>query len=340
MECGAHFVREAESCPSCGLFARNAREVVTGRRLPATGGIPTLAVVLAFFVPSPFEGLVVSAGFTPLLALLAWLAWRKRQRDPGSFALRIRDVRRRLAEVERDLGHTDERVEAAREDLSTETRARATAMLERELAQDRRLRSAQRKLVGQLEQRLEQLEIERFRSELRYYESCRDARLDAPEIAEELAARIDAIEARLPEATSEGWANALEEAHLLERQISRGVQRLRAALNLDPLGYADLAVDETAESSELDVGELDDQVEHHLERIERGFAALDELCSELARDADASGVRIRVDDEVMAALEEASLDESGTRSTVISDVLEDEVEIEAEPSRASVPSGH
>ncbi len=316
-ECGAHYARDLDSCFSCGRFGERPRELFGGRRLPATGGLPTLAVVLAFFVPSPWEPVVVGAGFAPLLVALAWTAWRRGQRDPASFRARIAELQRRLEEVERDLAHTDQRVIAATEDLDVETRPRAAATLTRELDQDRRLRRAQRRLVRQLERRLEQLEIERFRAELRFFERCRDARLDDPALADELARTIDELEAHLGDTMTDAWAIALEEAWLLQRQMSRGVQRLRAAVRLDPLAHADLA-GEVANDVSSDEGELDDQVDQHLERIARGFAAVEELASELVGDPDASGPRVRVDDEVLAALDEA------------------EIELEVEPDRVSV----
>ena len=63
-------------------------------------------------------------------------------------------------------------------------------------------------------------------------------------------------------------------------------------------------------------GDLDERVDRQLERIERGFDAVDELAAELVGDADTSGMRLRVDDDVLAAL--------------------DEVEVEAERERISV----
>ena len=56
-------------------------------------------------------------------------------------------------------------------------------------------------------------------------------------------------------------------------------------------------------------GEIDEQTDLQLERIERSFEALSELASELVGDPDGSGVRVRVNDEVMAALEEAEVAE-------------------------------
>lgn len=317
-DCGTHFTRETESCPSCGRYAPSSVELLTGPRLPATGGLPTLAVVLAFFVDSPWEPVVVGAGFAPILIALAWLGWRRRRRDPSCFATRIDDVEERLEDVERDLVDTEKRVGAASEDLSYESRPRAQQMLERELAQDRRLRSAQRRLVRQLEQRLEQLQIERFREELHYYERCRDARIDAPELAGELAGRIQAVEGALGDHPSEGWVLALEEARLLLRQVSRGVQRLHAAVRLDPLAYADLTAEVANDVDEEPDGELDEQIDQQLERIDRSFAALEELAADLVGDADASGVRVRVDDDVMAAFDEAEheVDADGDRISV------------------------
>lgn len=307
-DCGGRFPRATDHCPSCGRCGLDPGDLVRGNKLAVTGGLPSLAIVLAFFVPSPWEPVLVACGFAPIFAALAWLAWRHRRADTSSFAHRIAHVEHRLDEVERDLRQTEDRVRGAREDLDAERHPRAIAMLERELAQDRRLRTAQRKLVSQLERRLEQLEIERFRSELRYFEACRDACVDAPHLGYELGERIRRVEHRLGGVASPSWAAALEEARLLRRQLSRGVQRLRAAVRLDPLAYADLTGELPDEAPEVAEGELDDQVQAHLERIDRGFAALEEIASEIVGDPDASGVRVRVDDEVMAALEEAELE--------------------------------
>lgn len=307
-ECGGHFPRAMDHCPSCGRCGLDPGDLVKGSKLAVTGGLPSLAIALAFFVPSPWEPVLVASGFAPIFIALAWLVWRHRRADPTSFAHRIADVERRLDEVEQDLAQTEERSRAAREDLESERNPRAVTMLERELAQDQRLRTAQRKLVCQLERRLEQLEIERFRAELRYFEACRDACVDEPHLSYELGQRIRQVEHQLGGIATPAWATALEEARLLRRQLSRGVQRLRAAVRLDPLAHADLTGELPDESPEVAEGELDDRVQAHLERIDRSFAALEELASEIVGDPDASGVRVRVDDEVMAALEEAELE--------------------------------
>ena len=303
-DCGTSFPRGDESCPGCGSYGLGLREALGGRNLPVTGGLPVLAVVLSFFVPHPFGGVVLCAGVTPLIAAIAWLLWRRRARDEGCFAARIERVEERLEELEQDLEDTGRRLEAARADLERETRARAAGLLERELAQDRRLQAGQRRLVAQLERRLERLEIERFRVELRYFEACRDAQIDSRDLAEELHARLRELERR---ELGEAWAAALEDGRLLQRQLARGVRRLRAARRLDPLAHADLAGTNPAAGA-AEEGDLDEQIDHQLERIERSFDAVAELAAELVGNADASGVRLRVDEDVLAALDEAELE--------------------------------
>jgi ribosomal protein L40E len=314
-ECGAHHPADADSCPACGRFVMRTRDLAQGRALVVHGGLPVLAALFAILAPSPWGPVVVGAGFAPLLVALAWLAWRRQRRSPRSFKRRIEAIEVRLAQVQRDLRQTESRLVAAALDREAERRPRAAAMLDRELAQDRRLRGAQRRLVAQLERRLEHLEIERFRDALRYYEACRDARVESPLLAKELGRRIRAAEAQRPE-RSEAWDRALEEARLLQRQISRGVQRLHAALRLDPLAHAELAALEDDDGMVEGDGELDEQVDQQLERIERGFAALEELTAELAGELEGSGVRVRVDDGVLAALDEASQSARGRRERV------------------------
>ena len=281
-----------------------------GKRLPATGGLPLVAMMIAFLAPNAWSPAVVGAGFTPLLAALAWLLWRRGRRDTLSLTGRIDDVRKRLDELDHDLEDTDRRLEAARKDLEAESRARACDMLEREVAQDRRLQAAQRRLVLQLEQRLEQLEIDRFRTQLRYFEACRDARIDSDTLATDLESCILAVS---PQSDAAAWESALEDARLLHRQLQRGVGRLHAASRLDPLAYADVTTNGPSALPFNEEGELDEQTDHQLERIERSFEALEEIAAELVGDPDASGVRLRVDDEVMAALDEA-LDEANLES--------------------------
>ncbi len=312
VECGTWFPRRGESCPCCGRFGLSIHELFVGKRLPTTGGLPLVAFVLAFFVPDAWSPAVVGAGFTPILAALTWLLWRRNRRDSTCLTERIDDVRGRLEELDEDLEDTDRRLEAARRDLKAERRPKASVMLEREVAQDRRLQAAQRRLVLQLERRLEQLEIERFRTQLRYFEACRDARIDSESLATDLDAAIQAV-AQHAEAAS--WQGALEDARLLHRQLERGVGRLHAASRLDPLAYADITTSLPDALPPAETGELDEQTNHQLERIERSFEALEEIAAELVGDPDvgdpdASGVRLRVDDEVMAALEEAVLEEA------------------------------
>ncbi len=311
--CGTWFPQRSDSCPGCGTFGASFAELFVGNRLAATGGIPLLAVVLAIFAPSPWGTAVMGAGLSPLLAAAAWLLYRRSRKDPTSYAERIADAQRRLEELDRALDDTDARLAAARADLESEARPRAASMLEREVVQDRRLQAAQRRLVVQLERRLEQLEIDRFRMRLRYFEACRDARVDSSALVAELDAVIRAVPA---ERVAPAWELVLEDARLLHRQLSRGVRRLEAARRLDPLAFADLAGTEVASvPSPTEEGALDEQTDVHLERIERSFEALEEIASELVGDPDASGIRLRVDDEVMAALDEveAELEERAER---------------------------
>lgn len=304
--CGTRFPRESDSCPSCGQFGVTLPDLFRGPRLPATGGIPLLAVLVAFFVPNPWSTAMVGAGLTPMLAAVAWLLWRKSHRDPACFAGRIEDLQKRLEELDLDLEDTDKRLGATRKDLESEQSERSHEMLEREVAQDRRLQAAQRRLVVQLEQRLERLEIERFRTKLRYFEACRDARIDNESIATELETCIRSV----PSDRAEGvWETVLEDARLLHRQLARGVRRLHAARRLDPLAYADIAGEPADAQPPTEEGELDEQTDLHLERIERSFEALEEIAAELVGDSEGSGVRLRVDDEVLAVLDEEAEDE-------------------------------
>ncbi|MBX3275176.1 MAG: hypothetical protein KF729_33230 [Sandaracinaceae bacterium] len=299
--CGTRFARERQSCPSCGAFALGFAELFRGQRLAATGGIPLLAFVIAFLLEGHYASAIAGLGLSPIVVATAWLAYRRAFRDPSSFAARITDVERRLEELDHDLEDTDRRLAAARAELDEEPGARARVLLEREVEQDRRLQIAQRRLVSTLERRLEQLEIERFRVRLAYFEACRDARVDSSAIAAELQACIRAT----PTERGRAWEPVLEEAQLLHRQLSRGVARLGAARRLDPFAFTDVESDPLVPPSpSTTAGPLDGETDLHLERIERGFDALEEIAAELVGDPDASGVRLRVDDDVMAALEE------------------------------------
>jgi len=300
--CGTWFPHDTDSCPSCGRFGLALHELFTGPRLAATGGLPLIAFALAFFSPGAWSTAMVGAGLTSFAGAFAWLLWRRLNRDPSSYTERIEDVQHRLEALDHDLEETDRRLDAARADFERELRPRTSDLLERELGQDRRLQSAQRRLVLQLERRLEQLRIERFRAQLRYFEACRDARIDSQAVAQELAARIREVPADRDPAM---WETVLEDAMLLQRQLERGVQRLHAARRLDPLAYTDVTGEIADAAPPAEDGELDEQTEQHLERIERSFEALEEIASELVGDPDASGVRLRVDDDLIAALDEA-----------------------------------
>ena len=308
-ECGAHFPRETESCPSCGRFSPSLRHLAFEHHLPAVGGLPLLTAIAVLLVPgdSAIEAGLFSASFGPLMVALAYLAWRWPKRDPACHALRARALEAELEEIEKDLADSNRRIADANREIEEERHPRVIATLERELDQDRRLREAQRRLVYQLARRLDQLEVDRFRDELRFFQACRDRRVEAPELAEELRARIDAIEARSEEGDAELWEPLIEEARFLRRQLVRGVQRLDAARRLDPLAHVetDTLRDETPDT---EAGALEEQTDHQLERIDRGFDAVDELDAHLAMDADSSGVRLRVDDEVLAALDEAEVE--------------------------------
>lgn len=326
-ECGGRVPREIESCPSCGRFDGSLRQLATFGRLLAIGGPALLAWIVVIGMPdgvlgepgaSIVEAGAIGVGLAPLACALLWLVGQRRRRDPRSFAARIEATEARLEELERDLEHTERRILAARRDLDDEKSPRASAVLRRELEHDRRLRAAQRRLIEQLEDRRERLAIERFKAELVYFEACRDAPVDAPAEARALAARIEALRCSLGEHREEAWERVLEDARVLHRQLARGVARLEAARRLDPLAHADLHVDPHAPSDERAADELEDRMELHLERIERGFDAIDELNADLD-DPDASGMRLRVDDEVLAALE-AELEEAprelGKRTSV------------------------
>lgn len=265
------------------------------------------------------EGGLLGVGLAPLLIAMAWWIQRKRQRDAGSFAARAEEAELRRDEIESDLARTEARIRSAKNDIERETSPRLLAGLRAELQQDRRLRKAQRRLVRQLDQRLQQLGVERFRGELLYFEAHREDVEANPEVAMQLARKIEDARDRDSDGGA-AWEHALEDARALYHQLSRGIERLAAARRLDPLRYADLTSFETEdEVFAVDEADVGGQIEHHLERIDRGFEALDELRRELSADADASGLRMRVDDDVLAALdaegEELLIDE-GARISV------------------------
>ncbi|MFK7992090.1 MAG: hypothetical protein AB8I08_39090 [Sandaracinaceae bacterium] len=265
------------------------------------------------------EGSLLGVGLAPLLIALAWLTARKHRRDPSSFAARAEEAELRRDEIESDLARTEARIRTAKYEMEQEQSARLLTSLRAELQQDRRLRKAQRRLVRQLDQRLQQLGVERFRGELLYFEAHREDAEANPEIAMELARKIEDTRDQHGEG-GPAWEQALEDARALHHQLSRGIERLAAARRLDPLRYADLTPFEPEDALSVDSeGDLGGQIEHHLERIDRGFEALDELRRELSGDADASGLRMRVDDDVLAALdaeEEELLIDEGARISV------------------------
>ena len=334
-ECGTSFPRERPSCPSCGVVALGLSDVLLGKAL-LTRTVPGLVAVLtALALPGgsfrePWQSLVeaslLSAGLGPLIFALGWLAWQRRQRDEGCFIARTEAVLGEMEGLEDDLEATDRRIGETREEMEVERSGEALAALSRELEQDRRLRRAQRRLVRSLDEQRERLEVERFRTELEFYVACRDRREADRALVAELQARIRGVEAYAGAHPSERWTRALEDARLLCRQLSRGVERWRAASRLDPLAHVELPIDEAPGLEALSALEglegaaIEDQTELQLERIDRGFDALDELARDLVGDADASGVRMRVDDEVMAALDEVEVEaalEAEERTSVV-----------------------
>jgi len=290
-------------------------------RFVLLAGPALLATLLTLVLPSDLlagqegavDGTLLSLGFSPLLSAVAWLLWRSGQRDEKSFAKRIEALEAKLSDVQRDLDQTEERMAAARRDAKRFVGTRSEAAIDRELAQDERLRTAQRRLVVELTARVEQLRIARWRAELAYAEACRDARLPIPEVAAELETRIECLRQTLDgsEIEAEAWIDTLEEAYALHRDLTRGIPRLHAAARLDPLSHAGMGaeslLEDDDEREELG-GALDEDTELQLERIDRSFDALEELADEMAGDADSSGVRVRVDDEVMATLDGKELD--------------------------------
>ena len=279
----------------------------------AAVGPTVMTLLFALTVPkellvSPARGLI-EAGLmlgmvAPLLFVVGWLLARRHRRDPQSFASRIARVQDRLELVLRDLGQTERRIVDGRADLDMESSPRAARLLRRELAQDLRLRAAQRRLADKLRASLEQLEIERFRDELGYYEAQRDGRREVSDEAGELRMRLASLRAQLGEGPSASWERALEDARILHRELSRGVQRLHAARRLDPLAHADLTeMPREPEPEAVESGDIEDQTELHLERIDRGFEALEEIDEDLL--GEDSGVhRLRIEEDMLATLDE------------------------------------
>ncbi len=327
--CGGHSPHSHESCLSCGRSLESLRQLATPGRIAGTTGPGALALLIWLALPSGtlppageamLEGSLLGVGLAPLLIALAWLTMRKRRRDPGSFSARAEEAEIRRDEIEADLARTEARIRSAKNEMERERSPRLLASLRAELHQDRRLRKSQRRLVRQLEQRLQQLGIEQFRGELLYFEAHREDTEANPLVAAELAAKIEQARDELSDG-GPAWEQALEDARALHHQLARGIERLAAARRLDPLRYADLtALEPEGESFTVpDESDLGGQIDHHLERIDSGFEALDELRRELSADADASGLRMRVDDDVLAALdaeeEELAFDE-GARISV------------------------
>ena len=313
--CGSHIPATSGSCPSCGQRIDGIARLISPGRALSVGAPPLLALLVLFVLPdgaiaepagSLVEAGVLGAGFAPLVVALAWFFGVRRRREPSSYAARMDEAEARLEELEQDLRSTESRIRAARRDLREETRPRLVSSLRAEIAQDRRLQDAQARLTAQLEHRLQQLAVERFRGELVYFEACRDALDSDAEAAPILGTKIRELERQLGDDVDETWSRALEDAHALHHQLARGVERLRAARRLDPLLYADLTeTDETEEPASE--GDLSERIEHHLERIALRFDALDELGQAMRSsvpDAEGSGMRVRVDEELFASLED------------------------------------
>ncbi|MGF1467870.1 MAG: hypothetical protein ACFCGT_17255 [Sandaracinaceae bacterium] len=316
-DCGARHPRGEPVCASCGRDAFQLPDLLRDRRFYAVGLLALAATLLAVAIPpgalSPLltlgqqtvlEELVMTLAVLPLLLFLGWVGWRRRRRDAAAYVARIDEVETQVAGLQSDVMATERRLSAARRDRGRLDEGGAARELEHEIAQDQRLRQAQRRLVAELAGRAEQLRVERWRRELVFYEACRDSRVEAPELAAELANRIEELEDDLGRrnAPRDLWGPVLDDSWSLQRSLSRGVPRLLAAARLDPLARVDL-VQAPPASASAGGESLDDELERHLDRIERDFDALEELEDEM-RDTDASGVRVRVDDEVITAYEE------------------------------------
>lgn len=325
--CGGHSPHSHESCLGCGRSLETLRQLATPARLMRVGCPATVAALLWMVLPegalSPagqavLDGGLLGASLAPLLIALVWLTQRRRRRDPESFAARAEEAESRRDAIQSDLRRTEARIRTAKRELDEERSPRLLAGLQAEIEQDRRLRKAQRRLVRQLDQRLQQLGVERFRTELAYFEAHRETNEEDSSLGFELASKIEHAQSELSDG-SPPWERALEDARALQHQLSRGVERLAAARRLDPLCYADLTASHEEVRLEADDEDLADRIERQLERIDRGFEALDELRRELSPDADESGMRMRVDDDVIAALDaeqEERLAEDGGRISV------------------------
>lgn len=326
-DCSARYARTLTSCPTCGRYGVSLNEVLEGPQLLVVGSPFLIATLLAFVLPVGryAESGLIAAGLTPLLFVISRYLWHRRQRSSDSYYARIERLEHRLEELEHDLAATERRLMAAQDELGEADSDRAARAIRRELDQDERLRRAQRRLTLEIEDRLERLQIEQLKNELLYYEACRDARVEETAAAEELERRIERLEDGLEDNPGLRWEQAIEDVRSLHRQLSRGVERFHAAARLDPLAHADLGADDEDLEPAFDIGGLEDQTDLHLERIDRGFDALDELTADLAVDPDASGVRLRVDDDVIAQLEaeEAAVEEApkkrkpGRRTSVV-----------------------
>lgn len=306
--CGTHVPREADTCPYCGRHTRSVIDLFRGWRAMYTAAPALFVSLFVFALPdhafspsltsgeqSALEAGVFGVGLLPLLSAMVRMWWRRRRSEPGALTSRIEKLRGEHNILRRDLRATQTRIASAERERAA-AQGRASTALLRELEQDRRLRTAQRRMIGDLSERMEQLEIEGWRLDLQYFEACRDARLDAPEVVAELAAKIDALEkSQARETRSIAWQRAIEDATVLHRELARGVPRWLAATRLDPLTHAQLVAPDAQEDTHEAVA-LKDDTESQLERIDRGFSALEELSSEIRDLSSSAQVRVSVDE--------------------------------------------
>ena len=317
-ECGVRYARDHASCPTCGRDGFELPDLFVDRRFYAVAA-PAVTTLVVLFGLSPnalepwltvgqqalLEEVALALGVLPALVFFGWLGWRARRRDPVAVRLRLAELDQRVGRLRDDLRATQRRLGAARRDLERAPEGVMSQALAEEVEQDRRLREAQRALLAELTKRAEQLRVVEWREELAFFEACRDARRDAPELAAELATRIEDLEADLDarDAPDDLWLPVLEEAWATQRALSRGIPRLLAAARLDPLARVDLVAQSELPQPRLD-GSLADETEDQLDRIERAFEVLEELELEIA-ESDASGVHVRVDDDLIETFEEA-----------------------------------
>lgn len=267
------------------------------------------------------EAAVLGVGLAPLASVMAWLTLRRRRRDDSALGPQIDRLETRLAALRLDLAATERRIAGASHDLLVAWSDRGVRAAQQELTQDRRLAAAQRRMYLELKAKLERLRIARIRAEMAYAEACRDARIETPELAADLAARIVSLERSLDgsEQEPEAWALLLEDLRLLHRELTRGVPRLLAAARLDPLSHAGLA-DEPHEVDwrDRDVnatdGSLVGETELQLDRIARGLDAIDEVERGETAPPPESRVRVRLEEDLTEENETAVPTSAATSS--------------------------